>query len=431
MVNLQILNNSASYCGGAELTTDAVVSDSRFEDNRADTGGGLCGSASARLTLNNVEFVHNSAAFGNGGGVLAGIVDITGGRFEENTATAAYGVGGGGLSAQAATIAGVTFISNTAQGSGGGAFVYETATVVDSHFESNQTLEGGGGGLQVANALTLAHSVFVGNTAFASLESGSGSGGGANTGTATLLDNRFERNTAQAGGGLFARGPQNIVATRFISNLANSSGGGLFSIGDLMVNNTLFMDNTAIDGGGLFHTGWYGLSPSARIVNSILALNVASGTGAGVYLSSPGQSVILHTTIAGTGLNPSQAVVVLDGTAGITNTIIASHTVGISQTMGTVYQDYNLFFGNTTDLAGAISGGGHNASGNPLFAKPTANDYHISANSAAKDAGVNAGVYIDMDNQPRFYNLFDVGADEYWAPGALKQVYLPLIVKNR
>jgi hypothetical protein len=44
-------------------------------------------------------------------------------------------------------------------------------------------------------------------------------------------------------------------------------------------------------------------------------------------------------TIADSGLNPGAAIVVFSGTLSITNSIIASHSIGISTTGGTVYQD--------------------------------------------------------------------------------------------
>ena len=36
---------------------------------------------------------------------------------------------------------------------------------------------------------------------------------------------------------------------------------------------------------------------------------------------------------------------------------------------------------------------------------------------------------MDFDFEPR-YGISDLGADEYWAPGALKRVYLALVVKS-
>ena len=66
--------------------------------------------------------------------------------------------------------------------------------------------------------------------------------------------------------------------------------------------------------------------------------------------------------------------------------------------------------------------------GNPDFWNPGQRAYHILEGSAARNAGVDAGLTFDMDGQPRPNEAgYDIGADEYW-PFAC--VYLPLIVNN-
>jgi hypothetical protein len=79
--------------------------------------------------------------------------------------------------------------------------------------------------------------------------------------------------------------------------------------------------------------------------------------------------------------------------------------------------------------AGAIDTGTINIIGDPSFIDPDAGDYHLGSDSAALDGGVNAGVMTDIDNQPRPYQAPDLGADEYWPPGALKYVYLPVVAR--
>lgn len=87
---------------------------------------------------------------------------------------------------------------------------------------------------------------------------------------------------------------------------------------------------------------------------------------------------------------------------------------------------------NGTDWGGVgtVITGTHNYWGDPAFVDPDVGDYHIGPGSAAIDVGVDAGTRLDMDNQPRPYQGYDVGADEYWPPGALKHIYLPLVMRN-
>jgi hypothetical protein len=35
----------------------------------------------------------------------------------------------------------------------------------------------------------------------------------------------------------------------------------------------------------------------------------------------------------------------------------------------------------------------------------------------------------DIDHHPRPYQEPDIGADEYWPPGALKFIYLPIVTR--
>jgi hypothetical protein len=55
-------------------------------------------------------------------------------------------------------------------------------------------------------------------------------------------------------------------------------------------------------------------------------------------------------------------------------------------------------------------------------------NYHIFENSAVKDAGVDAGVSIDIDGQARPYDSgYDIGADEFHP---YFYIYLPLVLHN-
>ena len=121
--------------------------------------------------------------------------------------------------------------------------------------------------------------------------------------------------------------------------------------------------------------------------------------------------------------NGNYAVTIDGGSASLTNTIVASHTVGFSG-VG-IAADHTLFF-NTDGLCSAGASCPNSVSGDPGFTNPEAGDFHIRPDSAAIDAGINTGVSADIDGEPRFGNP-DVGADEYWAPGSLMRIYLPLV----
>ncbi len=79
---------------------------------------------------------------------------------------------------------------------------------------------------------------------------------------------------------------------------------------------------------------------------------------------------------------------------------------------------------------GTVVTGSVNIRGDPAFVDADNGDCHIGPGSAALDKGVDAGVSTDKDNEPRFYVDPDLGADEYWPPGALKRIYLPLVRKS-
>ena len=103
-----------------------------------------------------------------------------------------------------------------------------------------------------------------------------------------------------------------------------------------------------------------------------------------------------------------------------------SHTIAISNTGGTVYEDYNLFFGNITNTTGVTSGG-HSLIGDPRFVDPLNDNYHLRFGSPAIDHGIDADVYTDLDGDPRpIGSGFDIGAYEFQL---IKRVYLPVILK--
>jgi hypothetical protein len=151
---------------------------------------------------------------------------------------------------------------------------------------------------------------------------------------------------------------------------------------------------------------------------------VDTGAGGALSLHSSGSVVLLYDTIAAPDSGSGAAVGIYSGTVGITDTIISGYGVGISLTAGSAYQDYNLLYGNTP-TSGPVAGGAHNASGNPHFINPAAQDYRIAPPSSAIDKATDVGIDVDYFGNPRpSHGGFDIGyAQSIFTPRA----YVPFV----
>jgi hypothetical protein len=265
-----------------------------------------------------------------------------------------------------------------------------------------------------------------------------------NSGNAILSGNTIAGNVSGSGGGLFLFGSgARLLGNTIISNTALWWGGGLRLLGSAAtLTNNIIASNTAGNyGGGLLLE----TSPSgdATLTNNVVMDNQSnSGNGLYIYGNSPR---LLHNTIArnhggdGSGIYVTECPATnclwgwVNSTVVLTNTILVSHTIGITVTGGnTVRVNSVLWFGTpiTTSLSPTATITVQNEyQGDPAFAP---DGYHLTVGSAAIDKGVNASVTNDIDGQPRPYSTTpDLGADEYWPPGTPKYIYFPLIMHNR
>jgi hypothetical protein len=120
----------------------------------------------------------------------------------------------------------------------------------------------------------------------------------------------------------------------------------------------------------------------------------------------------------------------------MTNTILVSHTVGIQVASGaTATLDCTLWgagdWANEDDwqVDGTLITDtlACNMWREPDFVDPDGGDYHIGSGSAAIDAGVDAGVTVDIDGDSRIdYAPPDIGADEF----TTYDIYLPLVQRS-
>ena len=302
-----------------------------------------------------------------------------------------------------------------------------------------------GGGVYVISA-----TVIISNNRLFSNMADTGGGLYLNSSDARLNGNTVFSNIANYGSGLFlSNSDVTLTSNTVTANTATFRGGGLYLyFGDAMFSaNTVTANTASLRGGGLYL--YFG---DATLVNNVVADNRAYGRGSGLYLH--GSSLrLLHTTIArndsggltaGSSVDSSGIYVtkawgtpIRPSTVMALNTILVSHTVGITVTSdNTATLEATLWgtdtWANMTDWGGAgtIITGTRNYWGNPAFVDPNAEDYHIGPGSVAIDAGIDAGVRIDIDNEPRPHQGYDLGADEYWPSGVLKRIYLPLVLGN-
>ena len=445
--SLFAVDGNNSFRGLDLSAADVILADLTIQHGvvtgSAEYGAGI--RSSGTLTLDRVEVIDNTAQSHGAGIFSSGNLTITDGGIRNNTST--NGIGGGLRSLGTTVISGTQILGNASQGDGGGIYALSVLDLTNALFQDNYCTATScdGGGLFSFSHTSIQDSQFVSNTAQDQ------AGGVSAPGVLTISGSLFQNNQAVfgTGGGLYAQGMATIQNTQFLDNTARSfgggvyafatvdlsdvlfqnnqstigTGGGLYAGGGLSLTRTQFIGNSAREGGGLTHA-----LGSASLVNALFAENVATSTlGTAMLLTSLGTVDVLHNTVMGPVSGNGSAIEVAAGSAVITNTIIAGHVIGVSNSGGSVQQDFNLFFGNGSDTQGGVSGGANSFTGDPMFVDPSGNDYHLGAGSAAINTGTDAGVTTDIDGDARPLNLgYEIGFDEKNLPFS---AYLPVMRK--
>jgi hypothetical protein len=362
---------------------------------------------------------------------------------------------GAGLIANATrlTLRGMTFYSNvistTARAAFGGGAMVEGGTlqVVDSTFQAN-SVRGGqtseGGGLVISNTLaaTVTGNLFQDNDAWhaSGLLCWAPSGGGERV-SLTLRGNRFVGNgrgnspgTVNGGyaGAIKITHANARVEDNLVEQNASAAGRGAIQVSysDLYMARNIISGNRSYYHASSLYLDY--LSSPFTLVNNVIVENQATYSWVKhqsvLIRGSAGQ--MLHNTIARS--DNTYGIRLEEGASvALTNTLLVSHTVGITVTAGstatlegTLWGSGSWANGTDWDGDGAIDTGTVNIWGDPGFVNPGGGDYHLGPSSEARNAGVEAGVTDDVDGEPRL-GIPDIGADEYWW-----YVYLPLVIRN-
>lgn len=406
---LRLTGGDASDLGGT-LSTDA--------------GGGIY-VLTATATVEQCLIYGNVAGTTEWGGAGGGLylassaTSIRDNTIRNNTAaTAGEGFGGGlSLYDSQSTVSNNEIHDNTASsgdwGYGGGMDLYTSAATVMSNEIFNNTAstadQGFGGGLHMEqSAANVTGNTIQGNTA--SKEHGGSGGGLSVTGAGPMFrDNAIQRNVASA------------------SSTSYAYGGGLdLWKSDATLKSNVIRDNVASTGDWGFGGGLNLSESEAVLENNAIIDNQAGGHGSGLFVGGKAPT-LAHTTIARNREGDDSGLYVADNSVLVlTNTILVEQGTGIIAEAGTSADlEGVLWYAN-----GSNSGGGGSinisnaATGNPAF---DADGYHILTESAAINAGVDAGVSEDIDGQARSNQLPDLGADEYWPPAEQSHIYLPLV----
>lgn len=221
------------------------------------------------VVISGLTFTGGDADYG-GGLYSDAPLSVINSRFISNTA----GEGGGLYAGEwftptALTVTGTDFIDNAAT-RGGGLYLNGAASLLDVRFENNTAVDLGGAINARNGNLDLTRAIFLQNTGSAVYSYNS---------PAIILDSRFEANTGDIGGAVWMyHVGAAISGTGFFSNTATLGGGAVTMIDGTIVNSR-FQGNTVQEnwGGGLYAMG------TTLVTRTDFISNAAHSNGGGAY----------------------------------------------------------------------------------------------------------------------------------------------------
>ena len=259
-----------------------------------------------------------------------------------------------------------------------------------------------------------------------------GSGGGIvvyDDAAATIRYNAITGNHAQNGGGGVVLWGNEFVESVLDSNrIYGNTADGIFVFPDSL--DSLAPQQGSEPGGGLLLG-----SGSARVVNNWIYDNTAAAGGDGMALSGwDGPVLVYHNTVVDNGDSAGVGIELMGSASQVAlyNNLVVGHGTAITATPGVAASwDYNGFYDNAADYVPGLSSGPHDIYGNPFFVDRSTGDYHIGTCSPVSNVGVDAGIDVDIDGDPRPLPAGtrpDLGADE--VEQHCLYLYLPLALRN-
>jgi len=317
---------------------DITFTGGRLENNSATLGGGAVYINGTRLQLVDIDSISgNTSAVSEGGALLVDGSDavlISGSTFQNNDAW----LFGGAISAHNVS---ELFIEDTAldgnvsieESSGGGAIALNQSilTLSTATFSGNESSGDGGAVLAIDSEAFVDMTVFNLNEANAY--------GGAwhhHDGLAHFSDSEFERNAGISGGGGLSTDDTETHLTHvgFLWNESTGGNGGglLFDGTDLQVEGSRFQRNTAQYGGGIHAT----MSDQFLMKGSVLQENEAVFSAGGAFISGMSETAttitnnnfVANETLSSGELAVAQLTLTGPTPFNLTNNIISHGRVG-------------------------------------------------------------------------------------------------------
>lgn len=305
------------YIDGTGVTTITLSGLTIQGGYAQDADGGGVYVLTGTVVLRNSHILSNAAPAGEGGGLGASgwTLVITGNVFEENSALAGGGIGLGGDYSLASVLVNENILEdNSASSRGGAVFVASlgSAVVISANTIQYNSAHEGGGVLLYAGTVTLTSNSIISNTA---LHRGGGVYVYYNVDKASLSENTISDNAARDEGGAICVNSSTVSVTlrqnRLLHNASTGHGSALAIVNSNPA--TVSSQNDIIANSGSCREAVY-------LTAGLLRMN--------------------HCTLVNNG---EYALTTNGGSATLTNTIVASHTVG-GLAGNNIVADHILFF---------------------------------------------------------------------------------------